>query len=408
MRWPLGSCLLSGSSSSSGSSSTSWRRAARTKKILTEVNQLLAEQKIDEAMEVCQESDSPAANILFAGLERRHEGTDRVMKAIENQGLLELSKLEKGLVVLATLMNVAPLLGFLGTVIGMIIAFQAIEVAGEVEATLVAGGIKVALLTTAAGLAIAIPVSIAHNYFVSRIDSLVIDMEESAQKMIDTLHAMEPAADPGGKTDGAPRGRSDVIAVERGRPGCRGGPLPFLPLTVHSLRAFPADEPSLPPPHPPVDPWATFPKDPPTALPDRRVRPDLPGLLRLREPAPDELEGENTSAPWGFANFLLRIREEYQPDYLAVVFDAGMSQREELYPEYKATREKMPDELEAVAPPHPGAGRGLHDVVVELDGYEADDVIGTLAEGGRGGARGGDRLRRQGFLPAHRARACTC
>jgi biopolymer transport protein ExbB len=88
-------------------------------------------------------------------------------------------------------MNVAPLLGFLGTVIGMIIAFQAIEVAGEVEATLVAGGIKVALLTTAAGLAIAIPVSIAHNYFVSRIDALVIDMEESAQKMIDTLHAME-------------------------------------------------------------------------------------------------------------------------------------------------------------------------------------------------------------------------
>jgi biopolymer transport protein ExbB len=73
----------------------------------------------------------------------------------------------------------------------MIIAFQSIEAAGEVEATLVAGGIKVALLTTAAGLAIAIPVSIAHNYFVSRIDALVIDMEESAQKMVDTLHAME-------------------------------------------------------------------------------------------------------------------------------------------------------------------------------------------------------------------------
>ena len=113
------------------------------------------------------------------------------MKAIENQGLIEMSKLEKGLVVLATLTNVAPLLGFLGTVIGMIQAFQAIELAGEVEATLVAGGIKVALLTTAAGLVIAIPVSVGHNYFVARIDSLVIDMEESAQRMIDALHSMK-------------------------------------------------------------------------------------------------------------------------------------------------------------------------------------------------------------------------
>ena len=191
MRWPLAICL------GVGILVIIWKffhllaKSSRTKKILTSVNELLAEHRVEEAMEVCRDSNSPAANILCAGLERRSEGTDRVMKAIENQGLLELSKLEKGLVILATLTNIAPLLGFLGTVIGMIIAFQAIEVAGEVEATLVAGGIKVALLTTASGLAIAIPVSIAHNYFVSSIDSLVIDMEESAQKMIDTLHAIE-------------------------------------------------------------------------------------------------------------------------------------------------------------------------------------------------------------------------
>ncbi len=191
MRWPLAICL------GVGILVIIWKffhllaKSSRTKKILMSVNELLAEHRVEEAMEVCRDSNSPAANILFAGLERRSEGTDRVMKAIENQGLLELSKLEKGLVILATLTNIAPLLGFLGTVIGMIIAFQAIEVAGEVEATLVAGGIKVALLTTASGLAIAIPVSIAHNYFVSSIDSLVIDMEESAQKMIDTLHAIE-------------------------------------------------------------------------------------------------------------------------------------------------------------------------------------------------------------------------
>jgi biopolymer transport protein ExbB len=166
-------------------------KTSRTKTVLSEVDSLLEEHRVDEALEATRNSDAPVAKILYAGLDRHDEGTERVMKAIENQGLIELSKLEKGLVVLATLTNVAPLLGFLGTVIGMIIAFQSIEAAGEVEATLVAGGIKVALTTTAAGLVIAIPVSIAHNYFVARIDSLVIDMEESAQKMIDMLHAME-------------------------------------------------------------------------------------------------------------------------------------------------------------------------------------------------------------------------
>lgn len=190
MRWPLGVCLLLGILLIIWKFIDLLMKSGRTKSILSSVNALLAEQKMDEAMELCRGSNSPAANILFAGLERRQEGSDRVMKAVENQGLLELTKLESGLVWLATLTNVAPLLGFLGTVVGMIIAFQAIELAGEVDPTTVAGGIKVALLTTAAGLAIAIPVSIAHNYFVSRIDSLVIDMEESAQKMIDTIHTM--------------------------------------------------------------------------------------------------------------------------------------------------------------------------------------------------------------------------
>src|SRR5690606_32481932 len=166
-------------------------KAARTRKILKEVDELLTQQRIREALELTRDTDAPAAKILYAGLERHTEGTDRVMKAIENQGLIEMSKLERGLVVLATLVNVAPLLGFLGTVLGMIVAFQAIEAAGEVEATLVAGGIKIALLTTAFGLIIAIPVSIGHNYFVARIDALVIDMEESAQKMVDTLHSIE-------------------------------------------------------------------------------------------------------------------------------------------------------------------------------------------------------------------------
>ncbi len=89
--------------------------------------------------------------------------------------------------------------------------------------------------------------------------------------------------------------------------------------------------------------------------------------------------GENTSAPFGFANFLLSIRENHRPDYLAIVFDKGMSKREEMYPEYKATREKMPEELAASLPRIREMVAGFHDPVVEVEGYEADDVIGTLA-----------------------------
>ena len=106
-------------------------------------------------------------------------------QAIKTTGTIELGFLERGLVILATVANVAPLMGFLGTVMGMILAFAAIEAAGDVDPTLVAGGIKVALLTTATGLLIAIPVNIAYNFFVSRIDKLIIDMEQGAQKVLD-------------------------------------------------------------------------------------------------------------------------------------------------------------------------------------------------------------------------------
>ncbi len=166
-------------------------KGARTSKFLREVDALLAERKLDEAFALARESNSPAARILAAGLDRRDEGTERVRQAIENVGLVEMANLERGLIWLATCSNVGPLLGFLGTVIGMIAAFQAIENAGEVDAQLVAGGIKVALITTAAGLVIAIPVNIAHNYFVTKIDGMVIDMEEAAQKMIDAVHDLE-------------------------------------------------------------------------------------------------------------------------------------------------------------------------------------------------------------------------
>lgn len=191
MMWPLTACLVIGLIVIAIKLVDLTSKGARTRRTLRDVDTLVAEGRIAEAIETADASNTPAGRILSEGLRRHEEGTERVVKAIENAGMIEMAKLERGLVVLATVSTVGPLLGFLGTVIGMIQAFQAIELAGEVEATVVAGGIKVALITTAAGLVIAIPVSIAHNYFVARIDRLVVDMEESAQRTIDHLHEME-------------------------------------------------------------------------------------------------------------------------------------------------------------------------------------------------------------------------
>lgn len=194
MMWPLAACAVIGAIVIIWKLIDLTAKGARTSRVLREVDALVAEGRIAEAVEAAEASATPAGRILSEGLRRADEGTERVVKAIENAGLIEMAKLERGLVVLATVSTVAPLLGFLGTVVGMIQAFQAIELAGEVEATIVAAGIKVALITTAAGLVIAIPVSIGHNYFVSRIDRLVIDMEESAQRTIDHLHNRSRAA----------------------------------------------------------------------------------------------------------------------------------------------------------------------------------------------------------------------
>ena len=160
----------------------------RTERLLERVRSLVRNGRIDEAIELCANTRGPVASIVLTGLHLYEEGgTQRFDQAIAHAGRIEMAFLEKGLVVLATIANVAPLIGFLGTVAGMILAFGAIETAGEVEATLVAGGIKVALITTASGLAIAIPVNIAHNWFVSQIDGLIVDMRQGVQTIQEML-----------------------------------------------------------------------------------------------------------------------------------------------------------------------------------------------------------------------------
>lgn len=146
---------------------------------------------VDGAVKVCEGTRGPIAAIIHAGLMRHHLGTAAVEKAIESSGTIEMSFLERGLIILASIANIAPMLGFLGTVSGMISAFNAIAAAEQVNAKLVASGISEALITTATGLLIAIPVQAFHNYFVSRIDGFIIEMEESTAELVDVMVDLE-------------------------------------------------------------------------------------------------------------------------------------------------------------------------------------------------------------------------
>ena len=150
---------------------------------------------VEATIRRAEETEGPVAAIVSAALRRvkERQSIADIEKAIATTGSIELGFLERGLVLLATVANVAPMMGFLGTVAGMILAFGAVAEAGQIEASLVAGGIKVALITTAAGLTIAIPVNIAYNFFVSRIDTLIIDMELGAQAVLDMVPRRTPA-----------------------------------------------------------------------------------------------------------------------------------------------------------------------------------------------------------------------
>lgn len=188
--WPLLACSVLGLAVILVKFVTLHMAKIRTDQLLDRVRSLVAAGRVEDAIQLCARTRGPVASILLTGLHLYQEGeTDRADQTVTHAGRIEMAFLEKGLVVLATIANVAPLIGFLGTVAGMILAFGAIEMAGEVEATLVAGGIKVALITTASGLVIAIPVNIAHNYFVSQIDGLIIDMRQGVQTIHDILWA---------------------------------------------------------------------------------------------------------------------------------------------------------------------------------------------------------------------------
>ena len=185
--WPVLICLIIGLAIAFERIITLNLADINTRTFLNNVKQALDEGGISAAEEICANKRGPVAAVFQAGLLRADEGIDAVEKAVVSYGSIEMSFLERGLVWLSLFISIAPMLGFLGTVIGMIQAFDAIEQAGDISPSLVAGGIKVALLTTAFGLIVGVVLQFFYNYAVSKIDRIVVEMEDASIELIDSL-----------------------------------------------------------------------------------------------------------------------------------------------------------------------------------------------------------------------------
>ena len=160
-----------------------------SKKFIAKVEETLQNGGIEAAKEVCRNTRGPIASIYYQGLDRYEQGLDSVEKAVVSYGSVQTGQMESGLTWIGLFIALSPMLGFMGTVVGMVDAFDAIQAAGDISPTLVAGGIKVALLTTLMGLIAAVILQLCYNYIVSKIDSLVNTMEDSSITLMDILTA---------------------------------------------------------------------------------------------------------------------------------------------------------------------------------------------------------------------------
>lgn len=160
-----------------------------TKKFMAQIEEALKKGGVKAALEIARNQRGPVASIYYQGLSRYGEGLDVVEKSVASYGSVQMGQMEKGLSWISLFIALSPMLGFMGTVVGMIAAFDQIQAAGDISPTLVAGGIKVALLTTLMGLIAAVILQIFYNYIVSKIDSLVNDMEDASISLMDILTA---------------------------------------------------------------------------------------------------------------------------------------------------------------------------------------------------------------------------
>ncbi len=161
--------------------------STNTNKLLLAVEEALSQGGVEAAKEVCRNTKGPVASIFYQGLDRMDEGIEVVEKSVVSYGSVQMGLLEKGITWISLFIATAPMLGFMGTVIGMIGAFDSIEAAGDISPSLVAGGIKVALLTTVGGLIVAVILQVFYNYIISKIDGIVNDMEDASISLIDIL-----------------------------------------------------------------------------------------------------------------------------------------------------------------------------------------------------------------------------
>ncbi|MCK4661679.1 MAG: MotA/TolQ/ExbB proton channel family protein [Bacteroidales bacterium] len=161
--------------------------STNTEKLLTGVEDALSSGGIDAAKEICRNTRGPVASIFYQGLDRFDEGLEVVEKSVVSYGSVQMGLLERNLTWIALFIALAPMLGFMGTVIGMIGAFDSIQAAGDISPSLVAGGIKVALITTVSGLIVAMILQVFYNYIVSKIDGIVNNMEDASISLLDIL-----------------------------------------------------------------------------------------------------------------------------------------------------------------------------------------------------------------------------
>ncbi|MEX0967696.1 MAG: MotA/TolQ/ExbB proton channel family protein [Bacteroidia bacterium] len=185
--WPVLLCLIIGLAVAIERIIVLNMKTVNRDKFMKRIETALSSGGIDKAKSVARDTRGPIASIYYQGLDRSPEGIDIVEKSIVSYGSVEMGRLEQGLVWISLFIAIAPMLGFMGTVIGMIDAFDSIEAAGDISPSLVAAGIKVALLTTVAGLIVAIILQVFYNYLVSKVDSMVNDMEDSSIMLVDML-----------------------------------------------------------------------------------------------------------------------------------------------------------------------------------------------------------------------------
>ena len=162
-----------------------------SQKLTAGVEEALSSGGVEAAKELCRNTKGPVASIFYQGLDRVNEGVESAEKAVVAYGGVQMGQLEKNVSWISLFIALAPMLGFMGTVIGMIQAFDKIEAAGDMQPSLVAGGIKVALLTTVFGLIVAIILQVFYNYIIAKIDSIVNDMEDASINLIDILVAQK-------------------------------------------------------------------------------------------------------------------------------------------------------------------------------------------------------------------------